>query len=304
MKKGIIHVLIICLSLTLLTGCGSSKKSDAELKAEVKAEQEDKTTEKTADNKEKVQVSTSGDLIFFNDDGSSRTLVKGSRGYQNMQSITFLENKKVIVLMASYGSSPLGVYTYKLNDDSFTVVTEPVKEYSIVDNTIKVGMPNGSIKYYDLNGYQVDQPGMSAPTTPNSEYEINKQYQFDFEGKGSLDIFSVDTDSMNNFDVIVNGIRYSIASDIFLPELVYYKYKLTEIADSGRYALTFFPAAPPHGAEVFFYEYTIGSGLDEIGVVYIESPDTDLFDVDIKDLTYNSVNINNQTHKFDRSLSR
>ena len=295
MKK---MLAIICsiLMIVSVAGCSqenSYQKTEEELREEIKVEMIEEANQKTKE----VQISTSGDLILLNDDGSYRTLVEGSKGYQDMQSIAFLEKENIIVLMASYGSSPLGVYTYNLQEDLFTIVTESVKEYSIVDNTIKLSMTDDSIKYYDLNGYELDQPGLSVSTTPASEYEVNKEYRFDFEGKGTADTLLVDTDDLNHFDVIINGVKYSIDSD---PQLVYFKYKLTEIGESGRYALTFFAAAPPHEEKIAFYEYTISSGLDKIGDIHtVYTEGIDLFNADINDLTYNSVNINNQENKFE-----
>lgn len=282
--KRILAIFCIILMIFSLAGCSkeaSNQNSEDELKEA---------------NGDKVQINESGDLILFNDDGSFKTLVEGSEGYQNMQKVTFLKEEKVVVLMATYGSSPLGVYKYKLKDDSFTIVTESVKGYSIVDDTIEVSMSNGSKKYFDLNGYEISQPGMEVSTTPASEYETNKQYSLDFEGKGTLDTFSVKTDEIY-FYIIANE---NIYSTDFGSQLVYYKYKLTQIGDSGRYAITIFQAVPPHGEEVVFYQYTIGSGIEEIGSIYVEG--TDLFNSEIKDLTYNSVTINNQEHSFDISV--
>lgn len=146
---------------------------------------------------------------------------------------------------------------------------------------------------------EIDTIYCHIKTIPPLEYKFNKEYRFDMEGRETVDTFFVDTDSLNYFDVIVNGEKYSLSSH-FLPELIYFTYRLTEFGDSGRHVFTFFIAVPPSGSEVVFYEYSISSGLEKIGTVYIDDY-SNLFYAHIKDLTYNSVSINNQVHKFDRS---
>jgi len=137
------------------------------------------------------------------------------------------------------------------------------------------------------SGSQAEQKGASLPLR---EYEINKLYKYDLDGVQGVDTFEVKTDSVGYFDLIINNKKYSL--DYLTPELVYYKYKLAPIGDTGRYAFAFYPADPPGGYELVFYEFLEGSGLKIMGAA---STGEDLFDTDIKYLTRNQVTVGNQT---------
>lgn len=131
-------------------------------------------------------------------------------------------------------------------------------------------------------------------------YEVNKEYKYDLDGNEVVDTFSIDTDNMNYFDIIIGEEKYSLND--FIPELVFNKFKLTKMDDSNRYALTFFVASPPNEQEVYFYEFAEGSGLNKIGVVTSSiTSGNELFDYDIKYLSYDQVKIGDDTFSLGNS---
>lgn len=148
---------------------------------------------------------------------------------------------------------------------------------------------------------QGSQEPANAPSLLK-EYEVNKEYKYDIDGDGGVDTFKIETDGTNYLNLVVNswGYEKKLRLEGLTPELVFYKYKLTRIADNNRYAFTIYAASPPNDQDIYFYEFVKRSELMEIGRIVNDNVavNGDFFDYDFKRLTYNSVALGQSSLQF------
>jgi len=139
---------------------------------------------------------------------------------------------------------------------------------------------------------------MNEPITKNvvplDYYEANIEYEYDLDGDQTSEKFQIETDNMNYYNLIIDEEKYSL--DSLSPDLVFFRYKLTQFDDNDQFAITVFVASPPNEEEVHFYEYDSNSSLKQTGA--ITSASNDLFDREINYLSHERVDFDGTSFSF------